>query len=229
MFVTRGSINFIRRAEWLSKLEWPEPKQSDKILDVVCGSGQLSFKAPEAGYEVHGRDISENSINYAKDLALRLRTATDFVVDDVQCLPYCDRHFNKVVCGSCLERFIDDTKALKEMKRVFKQDGNFVLTTDSFLYQNMSETGEKYKKLSDVVNYYTPKQLKNRLEISGFGNIRSKYLLKLSVTDFVVRIGIKLQLKRYSWLFLSLVAYPLCLVFESLSKREKTGYTWIIR
>ena len=115
-----GTTGFVRRIEWQNMLEWLDPKEGERILDVACGVGILSLKIAERGCEVHGIDISENAINSAKRLAERERIACEFKVGTAEYLPYPDGYFDKVVCSSSLEHFKDDIKALKEMCMVLK-------------------------------------------------------------------------------------------------------------
>ena len=223
-----GEISFFRRVEWKSILEWLDPKNGEKILDVGCGSGELILKIAKKGSQVYGIDISEEDINNSKDLARRSNLAAKFQVADALNLPYPDNYFDKIVSSSCLEHFIDDIKALKEMKRVLKPKGYLVLTTDSFHYLSMGKVGERHKKIANVVNYYTAEELNNRMEIAGFLMIGNKYLMKSSATTLFHKIGIKFQWKGSLWYIISLMAYPLCAVSERLSKKG-TGYTLIAK
>ena len=50
--------SFISRIEWRSMLEWLDPKEGERILDVACGPGQLSLKIAGKGCEVCGSDRS---------------------------------------------------------------------------------------------------------------------------------------------------------------------------
>ena len=37
IYKTIGTSSFIRRLEWRSMLEWLDPKEGERILDVACG------------------------------------------------------------------------------------------------------------------------------------------------------------------------------------------------
>jgi ubiquinone/menaquinone biosynthesis C-methylase UbiE len=148
-------------------LEWLNPKEGEKILDIACGGGVLSLKIAEKGCEVHGIEISEDAINSAKRLAEREKIACEFEVGSAEDLPYQDGYFDKVVCSSSREPFKNDLKALKEMYRVLKPNGKVVLTTDSFTYPISDELKEKHREIAYVMNYYTAEKLKERFEIAG--------------------------------------------------------------
>ena len=226
-YKTLGTLNFIRQIEWRNMLDWLEPKEGEKILDIACGGGALSLKIAEKGFEVYGVDLLEDAINRAKRLAEREKIACAFKVGNAEDLPYPDRYFDKAVCSSSLEHFKDDIKALKEMHRVLKPSGSVVLTTDSFTYPISDELKEMHRKIAYVVNYYTPEKLKERFEISGFEMNRSKYLLNSCITSFFVNIGIKIRWSGKLWMVVSFIAYPLCLMSDRLFGVRDKGYTLI--
>jgi len=228
IYITTGSLSFIRIIEWQEIFKWLDPAVSDRILDVACGGGELSLKIAEKGCEVHGIDLIEDAISMAKRLAEIEAISCEFGVGNAENLPYPSEYFDKVVCSSALEHFSDDLKALREMHRVLKPNGKLVLTTDSFTYPVSEELKELHKRIAYVVNYYTRETLKEKLKISGFMMIRSKYLLNSRITSFFFRIGIKLNWSGPLWLATSLVAYPLCLTSDKLFGVEDKGFTLII-
>lgn len=222
-----GTSSFIRRIEWRNMLEWLDPKEGERILDIACGGGALCLKIAEKRCEVHGVDISEDAMNSAKRLAEREKIACELKVGTAGDLPYPDGYFDKIVCSSSLEHFKEDIKALKEMYRVLKPSGGVVLMTDSFNYPISEELKEKHKKIAYVVNYYTKETLKERFEMAGFEMTRSMYLLNSRITSFFVKIGIKLKWSGILWMAISFIVYPLCLVSDRLFGDEDKGYTLI--
>lgn len=228
IYKTMGSPDFIRRLEWRKILEWLDPKEGEKILDIACGGGELSLKIAEKGSKVCGINLSEDEIKYAKCLAERERILCEFKVGNAEDLPYQDKYFDKVVCSSSLEHFKDDIKALKEMHRVLKPNGSVVLTVDCLTYPISDELKKKHRKKFYVVNYYTSEKLKERFEISGFKMNRSKYLLCSWLTSFFFNLlTIKRRWPVISWMAISFIAYPLCSVSERLFGVSDKGYTLI--
>jgi ubiquinone/menaquinone biosynthesis C-methylase UbiE len=225
-----GTLNFIRQMEWRNMLDWLEPKEGEKILDIACGGGALSLKIAEKGCEVYGVDLAEDTINSAKRLAEREKITCTFKVGSAEDLPYQDGYFDKVVCSSSLEHFKDDIKTLKEMHRVLKPNGKVVLTTDSFTYPISDELKEKHREIAYVVNYYTGEKLKEQFEKSWFKLNRSKYLLNSRITSFFVKIGIKIEWSGKLWMVVSFIAYPLCLMSDRLfGMKDGGGIHWLWR
>ena len=227
IYKTACTPSFIRRIEWRRMLEYLDPKEGERILDIACGAGELSLKIAECGCEVSGIDMSEGGIDHAKRLAEREGITCEFVVGSAEDLPYPDGYFDKIVCSSSLEHFGDDIKALKEMNRVLKPDGSVVLTTDSFTYPISDELKDMHRKIAHVVNYYTRETLKERFEIAGFEMRRSEYLLNSWLTSLFFNFGIKIRWSGKLWIMVSFIAYPLCLVSDRLFGVKDEGYTLI--
>ena len=69
----------------------------EAVLDVACGTGNLSLPAARAGASVTGIDIAPNLIVQAVRDAENERLRIDFEVGDAERLPYSDGTFQTVV------------------------------------------------------------------------------------------------------------------------------------
>jgi len=228
IYKTTGNLSLIRRIEWQHIIEWIDPKEDERILDVACGTGELSLKIAEKGSEIHAIDMSENAINIAKRLAKRENISCEFIVGNAEDLSYPNEYFDKIICSSSLEHFTNDLKALKEMNRVLKPKGCVVMTVDSLTCPISNELKARHKTYSHVVNYYTHKTLKKRFEFSGFEMKKSKYILSSWITSFFFKISIILCDKNgIIWEIISLFGYPVCLISEKCFGKGDQGYTLI--
>ena len=68
-----------------------------RVLDVACGSGNLSFPAARAGAEVTGIDIAANLIQLARERARAEGSCVYFDEGDAEQLPYGDASFDVVM------------------------------------------------------------------------------------------------------------------------------------
>lgn len=82
------------------------------VLDIACGSGWLSNKLAERGFQVTGADIVPPKEGGQNPL---------FCAADVCRLPFPDKSFDTVVCTHTLEHVRDARKALSELRRVCRQ------------------------------------------------------------------------------------------------------------
>lgn len=90
-----------------------------KVLDAGCGDGVLSLMMLEKGAEVVGVDLSSPNIDSAKKRAGR--ESVQFVLGDVENLPFPDNSFDLVVSSHVLEHLPDFDKGLREVMRVTKK------------------------------------------------------------------------------------------------------------
>ena len=103
-------------------LHFLQPKPSEKILDVGCGSGVFISLAMKTGAEVTGFDGTEQLIEAAK---LR-NPSVQFFLGDMEELPFPDASFD-IVCGFNSFQYASNVKgALLEAKRVVKDSGKLV-------------------------------------------------------------------------------------------------------
>lgn len=105
-----------------------------KILDIGTGTGLLARHLAENGCAVSGIDISDNQITAAKKLASSNNLKIDFKVSNVDKMPFPDNSFDCVVSSNSWQYF-NTNKVIKEIKRVLKNDGLFIISHFSWLPQ----------------------------------------------------------------------------------------------
>lgn len=108
-------------------LELADLRPGQRVLDVACGTGALSFPAADAVAPegaVVGTDISDEMVALARNEAKRLGTQNvDFEQMDAEELGFEDDEFDTVLCGMGLMYPANPTLAIKEMRRVLKPGG----------------------------------------------------------------------------------------------------------
>ncbi len=90
------------------------------VLDLACGTGDLSVLAARKQYRVIGADLS------AGMLAAN-RSGAPLVHADCSQLPFPDSAFDGLVCGYALRNFTDLAEALAETARVIRPGGRLAI------------------------------------------------------------------------------------------------------
>jgi SAM-dependent methyltransferase len=136
----RGAAEFITRLG----LEPGEP-----VLDVACGTGNLSLPAARTGASVAGIDIAPNLIAQAQANAARERLPIAFEVGDAEELPYGNGAFQTVVTMFGAMFAARPDRAAAELLRVTRPGGRIVMAS-------WTPTGFIGEMLRTTVRYAPP-------------------------------------------------------------------------
>ena len=113
-------------------IELASVKPGDRVLDVACGTGNLTLTAQTyAGPtgKVYGIDASPEMIEVAKKKAARLGTGVIFQVGLAEKLDFPDATFDVVISRLAIHHLPDDLKrlAFAEILRVLKPGGRVLI------------------------------------------------------------------------------------------------------
>jgi ubiquinone/menaquinone biosynthesis C-methylase UbiE len=113
-------------------IEMAKIKPGDKVLDVGCGTGNLTLTAKKyagASGSAYGIDASPEMIDVARKKAKRSGSETVFEVGLIEKIAYPDATFDVVISRLVIHHLPDDLKrqGFKEIYRVLKPGGLFFL------------------------------------------------------------------------------------------------------
>jgi ubiquinone/menaquinone biosynthesis C-methylase UbiE len=99
----------------------------ERLLDIACGTGELEqlLLSRWPLLRIVGADVSQGMLRQAaiKDKAKRVT----WVQTDVAHLPIADQSFDYVICANSFHYFQSPSQALREIHRVLRPHGVFVL------------------------------------------------------------------------------------------------------
>lgn len=96
---------------------------AESVLDLACGTGDVSLALRRKGLEVTGADISENMLALARRKAPDIR----FVYGDAASLPFDDGVFDAVTIAFGIRNFDKRDRCLREIFRVLKDNGTLAV------------------------------------------------------------------------------------------------------
>jgi demethylmenaquinone methyltransferase/2-methoxy-6-polyprenyl-1,4-benzoquinol methylase len=162
-------------------------RSGDRTLDACCGTGDLAIGAQRTGADVVGLDFSERMLERARRKAPEL----EFVQGDVLALPFDDAWFDSAVVGFGVRNVEDLDACLRELRRVLRAGGRLGILEITRptgwlapfyrvwfdravpLLGKLLPGGAAYSYLpASVRRFPTPDGLAERLEATGFGDVR---------------------------------------------------------
>ncbi|NOZ81594.1 MAG: class I SAM-dependent methyltransferase [Candidatus Micrarchaeota archaeon] len=146
-----------------------------KILDVGCGTGEVSKLFIDLGNEVYGTDAVTSALREAKKRGVKVKRC-----DVEKGLQYPENSFDVVFAGQILEHIYDTENFLKECKRVLKKGGILIITTPNIaslpsrirlffgFYPRWVAPSLSHYQPADHIRAFTLGVLKKLVESAGF-------------------------------------------------------------
>ncbi|MEO8159217.1 MAG: methyltransferase domain-containing protein [Betaproteobacteria bacterium] len=117
-----------------------------RLLDVACGTGELTVAAAERGASSEGIDFAATMIEKAMGKYPDLR----FSEGDAEQLPYRDSTFDGVVCAFGLLHLQNPDGAIADARRVLKAGGRYTFT----VWCSPDQGGDFFKLVMGAVQRY---------------------------------------------------------------------------
>jgi SAM-dependent methyltransferase len=129
LLTNEADMAFRRRVPIL--LEYLELADGLEILDCGCGMGFYLMAIQQLrAVRLTGLDEEPARLEFAEQHGIR----ANFVVGDVQALPFADESFDRVLMSEVLEHLPDDRAALHEARRVLRPGGILAISVPHARY-----------------------------------------------------------------------------------------------
>ncbi|OGO24203.1 MAG: SAM-dependent methyltransferase [Chloroflexi bacterium RBG_16_50_9] len=129
--IAPGWYNFRHRTIFRTELEAMAQRwRRGRLLNIGCGHGPdfLPFKQD---FELHGVDFSIEMLKLARKYSIKFEFAVSLVEADACCLPYSAETFEQAIAVATYHHLKDKEdrlKALQELRRVLKPEGEAFIT-----------------------------------------------------------------------------------------------------
>lgn len=171
VMLKRMNKGHARLADWgIAHLKKVHP---DTILDIGCGGGRHIGKLLDIYGSATGTaiDYSELSVRKTSKYNKRLIASNRLTVRqaDVSDLDIADDTYQLATAFETIYFWTDITECFKEVRRVLRAGGYFMIVNES---DGNDEVALQFEKIIDGMNLYTPKQIEEALKCAGFSKIR---------------------------------------------------------
>jgi ubiquinone/menaquinone biosynthesis C-methylase UbiE len=126
------------------------------VLDVGAGFGETLAYLKDLNCYSIACDISGRALEVAK------RSADDVIVCDAEALPIRNESIDIILCIEVLEHLVNPLNSLKEIRRVLRLKGKFILTTPN-------AASKCYKHNKEHIHHFNRETLTRLIGESGLG------------------------------------------------------------
>lgn len=155
-------------------LEVVQVSNSDIILDIGCGGGRtiatLAEKAP--GGKVFGIDHSPDCVKWSEEYNQPLvdKGRVEVFHAAVEKMPFHGDFFDLIVGVETIYFWPDILDNFKEVHRILKPGGKFLVVNEMYLNEAFREKNEEHMA-TEKMTIYSPEQLDQLLKDAGFSEI----------------------------------------------------------
>ena len=136
------------------------PKINLNVLDIGCGSGEMSLLLAQLGHSVTGIDLSENMLCVADEKARKKGLNIKFLKGDAEDPPFESNEFDVIVARHLFWTLLRPEKAVNRWKRILKNGGIIILIDG--VYYDPSLKGKILLLISDILIYLKDKKRPQR-------------------------------------------------------------------
>jgi ubiquinone/menaquinone biosynthesis C-methylase UbiE len=160
------------------------PRIRPRLLDVGCGTGELTDLFVLAGYEYHGVDILDSFINYA--LQRHAGSNAKFATMDATQMSFADATFDNVLVTGVIHHMTDEAAraVLCEMRRVLRPGGRVLIMEDTAVGYKLNLLGALIHLLDQGAYIRTADQY--RQLFAGIFKVCKEYKIISGVCDYQV-------------------------------------------
>lgn len=143
-------------------------RQSNRLLDVGCGAGNLLLAAQKNGWNAHGLDVSPNAAKHGRELGFEVFQG------ELQKASFPSGHFDVVTAAEFLEHLPEPRSVLTEVARVLRPGGLFWTTTPHARGLSARILGVKWRCIwpPEHLQLFSASGLKSLMLDVGFRRIR---------------------------------------------------------
>ncbi|MGM0752247.1 MAG: class I SAM-dependent DNA methyltransferase [Bacillota bacterium] len=142
--------------EFVNKQADAHSIQGKRVLDIACGTGELSLRLVRDGYDVTGVDLSQDMLMVAQEKALEMNVKLSLFQQDMSKLDSLGEYdLITIFCDSLnyLEDELDVKNTFKSVFAHLKQDGLFLFDVHSIFKMTQIFINKTFTLTDDHVSY----------------------------------------------------------------------------
>ena len=148
--------------------EFAPYRQTNRLLDIGCGAGNLMMAARKNGWDAHGLDVSTNAVDHVRSLGFEVFQG------ELQKAQLPSQHFDVITAAEILEHLSEPRVLVEEVARVLRPGGLFWTTTPHARGLSARVLGLKWRCIwpPEHLQVFSATGLTSLLRDVGFKDIR---------------------------------------------------------
>lgn len=148
--------------------EFAPYRQTNRLLDIGCGAGNLLRAARKSGWDAQGVDVAVNAAKHVRELGFEV------FCGELRDAHFPSAHFDVITAAELLEHLPDPRAELKEIARLLRPGGLFWTTTPHSRGLAARVLGMKWRCISppEHLQLFSANGLKSLMLDVGFRDIR---------------------------------------------------------
>lgn len=148
--------------------EFTPYRQTNRLLDIGCGAGNLLQAASKLGWNAHGLDVSANAVAHVQKLGFEVFQG------EIQNAGLPAQHFDVITAAEILEHLSEPRVLLDEVARVLRPGGLFWTTTPHARGLSARILGLKWRCIwpPEHLQLFSAGGLKHLLRAAGFREVQ---------------------------------------------------------
>ncbi|MFZ1081412.1 MAG: class I SAM-dependent methyltransferase [Candidatus Kryptoniota bacterium] len=144
------------------------------ILEIGAGDGDIVFTLTKKGHSCFAMDISDIRLKRYEAMAHQqgIRQLLGNVEEKI---PLENESLDAVLCGEIIEHVPDNDKAIEEIRRVLKRNGQFILSVpykETLKITKCPDCGKQFE-LNGYLHTYDKQSVRSLLEQHGFAVVET--------------------------------------------------------
>jgi SAM-dependent methyltransferase len=150
--------------------EFSRYRQTNRLLDIGCGAGNLLLAARKNGWDGQGLDVSPNAVKHVRELGFEVFQG------ELREAQFPSQHFDVITAAELLEHLPEPRLLLEEVARLLRPGGLFWTTTPHARGLSGRVLGLKWRCIwpPEHLQLFSAGGLKSLLLDVGFRDIRIK-------------------------------------------------------
>ncbi len=176
-------IRLIERTRTKRIIDFLNPHNSDRIIDLGCGAGNIMERIKFAK-EIVGVDLSSFLLNLAKKR--KYQRPVRFIKTNIEKLSreIADSKFDKIYCSETLEHVENPDKVLKEIKKIAKKNSVIVISIPNENLINKIKNILQKIRLFNLIFPDMPVKMDEEWHLHSFDLIKLKEMTR---RDYVIK------------------------------------------